>query len=30
MIILTPSAEEENFSLESDIDILGVSFVRLK
>ena len=30
MIYLTPSAEKENFSLESGIDIFGVVFVRLK
>ena len=30
MIYLTPSAEKDNFSLESGIDILGVVFVRLK
>ena len=30
MIYLTPSAEKENFRLESGIEILGVVFVRLK
>ena len=30
MIYLTPSAEKENLSLESGIDIFKVVFVRLK